>query len=163
MTESAEAAALPAPQAESGLGPVLDFLRVLWAVDHGLGSMSKRMEDEFGITAPERLVLRIVGLQPGVAAGRVAEVLYVHPSTLTGILQRLQARGLLQRRADPRDARRALLSLTVKGKRISAPASGLLEATVRRVLAKNPELVDPAHSLLTALSQELADASLEGP
>jgi DNA-binding MarR family transcriptional regulator len=159
MTESAPAAAPPNPRDASGLGPVLDFLRLLWAVDHGLQSVSKRMESEFGITAPQRLVLRIVGLQPGIAAGRVAEVLHVHPSTLTGILQRLQGRGLLQRKSDPRDARRALLHPTAKGKRLSEPNSGILEAAVRRLLAKQPALVEPAYVLLTALAEELSAAA----
>src|SRR2546428_11062395 len=89
------------------LGAVLDFLRLLWAVDHALQSASKQMESNFGMTGPQRLVMRIVGRFPGIAAGRVAEILHVHPSTLTGILKRLESRGLLQRRTDPRDARRA--------------------------------------------------------
>jgi DNA-binding MarR family transcriptional regulator len=165
MTDSAAAlAAVPTiPKDHSGLGPVLDFLRLLWAVDQGLQSVSKRMEAEFGITAPQRLVLRVVGLRPGIAAGRVAELLHVHPSTLTGILQRLQTRGLLLRKSDPRDARRALLHLTNKGKRLSEPESGLLEAAVRRTLAKQPGLVEPAYALLSALSEELAAAARQDP
>src|SRR5919108_5083730 len=82
------------------LGAVLDFMRLLWAVDHSLQSASKRMESQHGITGPQRLVVRIVGRFPGIAAGRVAEILHVHPSTLTGILKRLEQRGILQRRSD---------------------------------------------------------------
>ena len=160
---AAEPAATPpsAPDAES-LGPVLDFLRLLWKVDHGLQGCSKRMEHLFGITAPQRLVLRIVGLQPGVSAGRVAEILHVHPSTLTGILQRLQARGLLLRRADPKDGRRALLSLTAKGKRASEPRTGLLEDAVRRMLTRMPHLIAPSQALLEAMAAELDQAAAAG-
>src|SRR5206468_4578402 len=64
------------------LGAVLDFMRLLWAVDHALQSASKRMEATFGVTGPQRLVVRIVGRFPGIAAGRVAQILHVHPSTL---------------------------------------------------------------------------------
>src|SRR5438046_6523104 len=88
------------------LGAVLDFMRLLSAVDHALQSASKRMESTFGLTGPQRLVVRIVGRFPGIAAGRIATILHVHPSTLTGVLKRLEARGVLQRRPDPRDARR---------------------------------------------------------
>jgi DNA-binding MarR family transcriptional regulator len=63
------------------------------------------MEAAHGVTGPQRLVLRMVGRFPGIAAGRLSEILHVHPSTLTGILKRLEARELLQRKADPRDAR----------------------------------------------------------
>ena len=143
----------------ASLGPVLDFLRLLWAVDHGLQSVSKRMESLHGVTSPQRLVLRIVGLQPGIAAGRVAEILHVHPSTLTGVLQRLQSRGLLQRKVDPKDARRALLHLTAKGRRTADPKNGLLEQAVRRLLQRLPQLVGPANELLSAMAEELAFAA----
>src|SRR3954465_6219547 len=89
---------------EPALGAVLDFMRLLWAVDHALQSTSKRMESAFGLTGPQRLGVRLVGRFPGIAAGRIAGILHVHPSTLTGVLKRLESRGVLQRRPDPRDA-----------------------------------------------------------
>src|SRR5437870_9585463 len=106
------------PEGADQLGPVLEFMKQLWAVDHGLQSVSKRMEASYGITGPQRLVVRIVGRFPGIAAGRVAEILHVHPSTLTGVLRRLEGRGVLQRRTDPRDARRALFMLTARGRKL---------------------------------------------
>ena len=41
-----------------------------------------------------------------------------HPSTLTGVLRRLETRGMLLRRSDPRDARRALFGLTPRGRKM---------------------------------------------
>jgi MarR family transcriptional regulator, organic hydroperoxide resistance regulator len=147
------------PEADEGDGPalgaVLDFMRLLWALDHALQSASKRMESNFGMTGPQRLVMRIVGRFPGIAAGRVAEILHVHPSTLTGILKRLESRGLLQRRADPRDARRALFILTPKGRKLDTVRTGIVEQAVRRVLAKDPGKVEAAQEVLHALSEEL--------
>src|SRR5262245_29554389 len=91
------------------LGDVLEFMRVLWAVDHALQSTSKRMESTLGVTGPQRLVIRIVGRFPGVAAGQLARILHVHPSTLTGILKRLEQRAVISRQSDPEDALRAVL------------------------------------------------------
>src|SRR5260370_41656340 len=71
------------------LDPALDFLRLLWAIEHGLQRMSKRMEASLGVTGPQRLVLRIVGRFPGLSAGDLAHILPLPPSTITGILQRL--------------------------------------------------------------------------
>ena len=146
-------------QREPPLGAVLDFMRLLWAVDHALQSASKRMEANFGMTGPQRLVVRIVGRFPGTAAGRVAQILHVHPSTLTGILKRLEARGILQRRPDPRDARRALLALTAKGRKLDNLRTGTVEQAVRRVLGTDPAKVAAAQEVLSALSEEL-DAGL---
>src|SRR5437870_11448179 len=120
------------------LGPILEFMKLLWAVDHGLQSASKRMESTFGLTGPQRLVVRIVGRFPGIAAGRIAEILHVHPSTLTGVLKRLESRGILQRRPDPRDARRALFMLTAKGRRLDTIRTGTVEQAGRRRLLKDP-------------------------
>src|SRR5258707_7526276 len=88
---------------EPPLGAVLDFMRLLWAVDHALQSASKRMEATFGITGPQRLVVRIAGRFPGISAGRIAAILPVPPSTLTRILQRPAQRRVPQRTADSRD------------------------------------------------------------
>jgi hypothetical protein len=38
------------------LDPVLDFMRLLWRLEHGLQSASKQMEATLGITGPQRLV-----------------------------------------------------------------------------------------------------------
>jgi MarR family transcriptional regulator, organic hydroperoxide resistance regulator len=141
------------------LGAVLDFMRLLWAVDHSLQSASKRMEASYGVTGPQRLVVRIVGRFPGIAAGRVAEILHVHPSTLTGILKRLEARGILQRRSDPRDARRALFGLTPKGRKLDSLRTGIVEQAVRRVLSSDAQKVIASQEILAALSAEL-DAGL---
>src|SRR5262245_39031540 len=94
------------------LNPVLDFLRLLWEIEHGLQRTSKRMEIEFGITGPQRLVLRVVGQFPGVSLSELAHIVRLHPSTITGIVQRLVSRGLVERQRDPSDSRRARLHLT---------------------------------------------------
>src|SRR3954466_10259533 len=137
------------------LGAVLDFMRLLWAVDHALQSASKRMESTYGVTGPQRLVVRIVGRFPGIAAGRGAGILHVHPSTLTGILKRLQARAVLQRSPDPRDARRALFILTAKGRKLDTVRTGTVEQAVRRVLTKEPDKVVASQQILAALAEEL--------
>jgi DNA-binding MarR family transcriptional regulator len=115
-------------------GAVLDFMRALWALDHALRSRSKMMKREVGVTGPQRLVLRLVGRNPGISAGGLAEMLHVHPSTLTGVLERLVTRRLLVRKRDRRDARRAVLNLTDRGKAFDEVRPGTVEAAVSRVL-----------------------------
>lgn len=141
---------------EHELGPVLDFMRALWALDHALQSASKRMESRSGVTGPQRLVIRIVGRHPGISAGKVSEILHLHPSTLTGVLKRLGARGLVERRTDPGDARRALLFLTARGRELDTVRAGTVEAAVRKVLQRlNARTVGAARSLAEALVDEL--------
>jgi len=68
------------------------------------------MASSFGITGPQRLVVRLIGRHPDISAGELAHVLHVHKSTITGVVQRLEARGLVRRATDTSDARRMHLT-----------------------------------------------------
>ena len=72
----------PETPGDRPLGPVLDFMRLMWAINHGLDRASRGMQAKFGVTGPQRLVLRIVGTFPGLSAGDLARTLHVHPSTV---------------------------------------------------------------------------------
>ncbi|MGK3983463.1 MarR family transcriptional regulator [Sorangium sp. So ce136] len=140
----------------SRLGEVLDFMKLLWAVDHGLQSTSKRMEAKMGVTGPQRLVIRIVGRYPGISAGQLAEIMQLHPSTLTGVLKRLQERGIIERRVDPNDGRRALLGLTARGRELDSLRTGTVEAAVRQALKAVPRRkLEAAQDVLAAVAEAL--------
>ena len=119
----------PAP-----LPDTLQFMQLLWGLAHALDRTSKHMADTIGVTGPQRLVLRVVGLMPGLSAGDLAAILHVHPSTLTGVLQRLAAHRLLTRTRHAGDRRRAVLHLTARGAQINATLKGTVEAAVTRAL-----------------------------
>ncbi len=159
MNPSDEAGEQTSPENKEkapALGEVLEFMRLLWAVDHGLQSTSKRMESTLGLTGPQRLVLRLVGRFPGITAGRLAQIMHVHPSTLTGVLKRMEKRGLLERKSDPLDGRKALFALTEQGRTMDIPTQGTVESAVQRVLARlsKPHL-ESAQVALMALAEEL--------
>lgn len=132
-------------------------MQQLWAVSHGLDAVSKRMARELGVTGPQRLVIRLVGRFPGVSAGDLAEIMHSHPSTLTGVLQRLESRGLLVRAEDPGDARRLLFRLTARGRRIDLIRAATVEAAVAATLRAATEAeVLGASRLLRRLATRLA-------
>jgi DNA-binding MarR family transcriptional regulator len=117
-----------------GLPDVLQFMQLLWAVVHGLERRSKQMRNHIGVTGPQRLVLRVVGLFPGLSASELSTILHVHPSTLTGVLQRLVTQRLLKRVENPRDRRRAILRLTKRGLRANRVRGGTVESAVAETL-----------------------------
>lgn len=142
--------------ANEELGATLDFMRLLWAVDHGLQRRSKRMELELGVTGLQRIIIRLIGRYPEIAAGRLAELVHVHPSTLTGVLRRLVERGFIRRERDPEDARRTRFELLPAGVAIDNTQAGTVEATVRRALSKlSASSVDGAAAVLSAVADEL--------
>lgn len=141
------------------LPAVLQFMQLLWAIAHGLETTSKRMNSVIGITGPQRLVLRIVGLFPGISAKELAAILHVHPSTLTGMLKRLVEQRLLVRVEASGDRRRAVLRLSAKGQHANRRATGTVEAAVTQALRTVP-LRDRAvtRRVLARLSRHLLDA-----
>lgn len=149
------------------LPEVLQFMQVLWAVVHGLERTSKRMSQMIGVTGPQRLVLRVVGLFPGVSAGRLAAILHVHPSTLTGVLQRLVDQQLIQRVADPGDRRRAVLRLTRRGTHTNARGRGTVEAAIAEALdhvsARDREITARVLARLTAQLNQIPDPQAPSP
>jgi DNA-binding MarR family transcriptional regulator len=115
--------------------PVLEFLRLMWAVDHQLQSVSKRMLVELGFTGPQRLAIRFIGRQPGLAAGELAALLHLDPGTVTGILRRLEDAQIINRIRDASDSRRVRLTLTPRGQLLNRRRAGTIEAAVRRALS----------------------------
>ncbi len=116
------------------LGPELDFLRRLWALDHALQIQSRAMSHRVGITGPQRLVLRLVGRFPGVLAGSLAKLLCLHPSTVTGIVNRLEKRDLVRRHMDGVDRRRHRLAITPRGAELILTPGETVESCTRRAL-----------------------------
>ena len=124
------------PEPKPPVGEALLFMQRVWELVHALDVKSKRMMRELGVTGPQRLVIRIVGQTPGQTASDIATTLGKHPSTLTGVLARLEERDLIVRSADAEDRRRARFHLTAAGKKIDALRRGTVEAATRRLLAR---------------------------
>ena len=117
------------------------------------------MSKAFGVTGPQRLVLRVVGLFPGVSAGALADILHLHPSTVTGVLQRLVTQGLLRRSTDPGDRRRTVLVLTAKGVGTNTSRAGTVEEAVQRTLKRvSASHLRAAEDVLSRLARCLSDS-----
>lgn len=143
-------------EAQRLLGDVLSFMQLLWAVSHGLESTSKRMLASVGVTGPQRLVLRLIGQYDELSPGDLAEILHVHPSSLTGMLRRLERGGWIRRRRHAQDGRRAVLTLTVRGRTLSDSQTGTVESKVRSTLRKvSPAKAAAARDVLKALANQL--------
>jgi DNA-binding MarR family transcriptional regulator len=142
---------------DAAADPVLDFMRLMWSVDHELQRVSKRMMTSIGLTAPQRLAVRLIGQHPGLTLGTLAQLLHLHPGTVTGIVRRLEGNRLVTRTRNETDTRRVHLALTAAGQRINRRRKGTVEAAVRRGLdhTSRQDRASAARVLLL-LAQELA-------
>jgi DNA-binding MarR family transcriptional regulator len=120
--------------------PVLQFLQTVWQLEHALERASKRMEDALGVSGPQRFAVRIIGVNPGITSGQLAAILHLHPSTVTGIVQRLESRKLVRRTGSRTDGRVTHLHLTPAGARLNTPAlRGTVERAARLMLRRCPD------------------------
>ncbi|MBL8743284.1 MAG: winged helix-turn-helix transcriptional regulator [Myxococcales bacterium] len=120
------------------LDPVLGFVADLWAVNHATERTSKRMEAVIGVTAQQRVLIRIVGRHPGISPGQLATTLSLDAGTISAAIRRLEARGLFERRRDPRDKRRVALGLTAAGRKLDVPSAGTVESAVALIIDSTP-------------------------
>ena len=148
--------ALARPDRSQLSGETLQFMQRLWDVVHALDVRSKRMAKTLGVTGPQRLVIRVLGQSPGMMASDIAGTLGMHPSTLTGIVSRLEGQGMLERRVDEADRRRIRFCLTPRGAKIDRERKGTVEAAVRRALQRAEDAtVDRTSQMFELLTQEL--------
>lgn len=68
-----------------------------------------------GLTESQFDVIATLGNTNGMTCKELGERTLITKGTLTGVLDRMEARGLISRRADADDARRAHIALTAKG------------------------------------------------
>lgn len=150
----------PVRAREASLGEALDFMKLLWRLDHALQTTSRRMAETVGVTGPQRLALRVVGRFPGITPGETAAVLRLHPSTVTVIVKGLERAGLVERSEDPADRRRTRLHATAAGRRVASASGGTVEEAVRRTLARVAASdLETAARVLSELSTELEPAT----
>jgi DNA-binding MarR family transcriptional regulator len=106
---------------------------------------SAELAKKYRMTGPQVGALAIVAREPGISLGQLAGRMYLHISTCSGIIDRLERKGYLARRRDSGDRRIVRLRLTARGKRMITriPISGfgmlmrdirkLPEAEIRRI------------------------------
>ena len=142
------------------LDPTLEFLRSLWRIEHSLQRVSKRMEATVGVTGPQRLVIRVLTAHPNLTAGELSAVVRLHASTLTGVLQRLERKGLIARDRDPADNRRVRLRLLPTARRLAVNTKGTVEGAVAEALShQSPAHIKVAHQVLSAIAHGLETQS----
>ena len=79
---------------------------------------------QHGLTPQQAKAL--LALDEALPMRRVAERVGAEPSNITGIVDRLQTRGLVERQADPTDRRIKLIATTDAGKSVAAELRGHL-------------------------------------
>ena len=97
--------------------------RIIRAID----LHSRNLVGNYGLTGPQLTVLRALGQGNGRPVGEVARAVHLSQATVTGIIVRLQKRGLVSRVRGDADKRQVMVSPTPAAQEILAQAPPLLQ------------------------------------
>ena len=101
----------------------LQLCFALYATSRAMTNAYRPILKSLDLTYPQYLVMLVLWQQDGVSIGALGERLHLDSGTLTPLLKRLEARGLIKRRRDPADERQVRLTLTPAGDAMRKPAS----------------------------------------
>jgi len=86
-----------------------------YSVSQAFNRVYKPGLDRIGLTYPQYLVLLVLWEQDDQTVNQIGKQLHLDSGTLTPMLKRLEASGILRRQRDARDERQVRISLTAKG------------------------------------------------
>jgi len=99
---------------------------------------SKAIFRRTGLSGPQVWALTILDREPALSLGELAQRIFAHPSTVSGIVDRLEERGAVQRVVDREDRRGIRLSLTPLGRRILRKSPPPVQLGLRQALIAMP-------------------------
>jgi len=102
-------------------------LETLRKINRAIGLRSRQLVKTVGLTVPQMLVLKEVVENGEAAIGHVAVQVSLSQATVTAIVDRLEAHGLLARRRGHADRRKVLIAATERGIDIVAKNPAILQ------------------------------------
>jgi DNA-binding MarR family transcriptional regulator len=110
--------------------------RIIRAVD----IHSRKLHADFDITTPQMICIYELSRNNGITLSQLSMAVNIGASTVNGIVDRLELKGLLTRQRSAKDRRKVLLSLTEAGREITLRAPSLLQDRLSNSLQELPEL-----------------------
>ena len=121
----------------------------------GLNKVYRKLLKELGLTYPQYLVMLVLWEGDGLTVSAISEKLFLDSPTLTPLLKRLEALGLITRERSASDERQVIVSLTTAGRRLQAKAKDVpgcvataMECSVREIDVLRKQLTDLRGALL---------------
>ena len=114
----------------------------LYSASLAMTKLYKPLLDELGLTYPQYLVMLVLWEGDGLMVSELGQRLSLDSGTLTPLLKRLEAAGLISRMRDVQDERRVHVHLTAAGRRLKARAAKVPACLLEASQCSVPELVE---------------------
>jgi len=151
--------ALPAADDDAWLQLDHQLCFALYSASLAMTQAYKPLLQPLGLTYPQYLAMLVLWEGDGLTVSQLGERLRLDSGTLTPLLKRLQALGLVQRLRDTADERRVLLRLTPEGRALKARARSVPQ-TIACATACDLQQVATLTAQLRALRLQLDAAAV---
>jgi len=130
------------PKRDIAISEIMQNLRRIFKA---IQDYSQEVSSRFGITGPQLWALKTIFQNGSLSLRDLSERMYLHPSTITGVMDRLEKRGYVSRDRDREDRRVIKVQLTPKGKRLVKrapnPIQGRMTYGLRKLGKKKLSLI----------------------
>jgi DNA-binding MarR family transcriptional regulator len=109
---------------------------------------SSKFSRQFGLTGPQSTVLRTLISEGAMSSAELSRRLYMTPANMTGIIDRLEKKGLVERNRQREDRRVVMLNLTAEGRQSGTSLPDPIESKFINQLAD----LEPEHVQLLAVA-----------
>ena len=127
---------------DAAISGIVQSLRRIFKV---IQNYSQQVLDKFGVTGPQLWALKTISQYRKLSLGDLSKRMYLDPSTITGLVDRLEKKGYAVRDRGQKDRRVIKVELTPKGKRLVRktpnPAQGKMIYGLRRLRKEKLDLV----------------------
>lgn len=113
----------------------------LYSTSLAMTKLYKPMLEEMGLTYPQYLAMLALWQEDGLMVSELGDRLFLDSGTLTPLLKRLEAAGLVARIRAVDDERRVHISLTAAGRKLKAKAAKIPGCVLTATQCSLPEIV----------------------
>ena len=101
---------------------ISEIMQSLRRIFKAIQDYSHKVSEEFGITGPQLWALKTISQNESLSLSDLGKRMYLHPSTITGVIDRLEKKRYVARIRDQVDRRVIYVQLTAEGKRLAKRA-----------------------------------------
>jgi len=142
---------IPANDAALRLDNQLCF--ALYSASLAMTKLYKPLLEALELTYPQYLVMLVLWESDGMSVSALGERLFLDSGTLTPLLKRMEAAGLLQRQRSAEDERRVEVFLSPAGQALKSKALGIPACVVAASACPVPELMALTSQVQTLRNQ----------
>jgi len=148
----------PSTSADKMLALDNQFCFALYSASLAMTKAYKPLLDKLGLTYPQYLAMLVLWQEDGLLVKDIGEKLFLDSGTLTPLLKRLEAAGLVARTRDENDERQVRITLTAEGRALKRRARDI-PAQVMCASGQSAQALGALRNQLALLRDSLANAN----